>query len=296
MRRRSNSSANTHRPLRPLTTGAFVWAGALAVAAFGLTLASAQPPSEVNRAGQTSAASSASAGAVKAVPATKPLWSELTAEQQQALKPLVSHWTTMNTGQKRKWLALSRNFANMSADDQVTLHSRMIEWAALSNQQRAQARLNFAEVKRVPADERKAKWEQYQALSEDEKRRLAARAPAKPRGAAIPVRPVPAQKLVTVPAVTPAGQHTPRIMLAPPASPAAAPSAAIMVASPPERVPPVVSTPSPSGASGAPAATSALQPIPAEAQVPMPSAAVQVSPPASASNAAGRAVEQATPP
>jgi len=265
MRRRSNSRAKTSRPLRPLTAGAFVWAGALAVAAFGLTLASAQPPSEANKAtaGQAGTMNSATAGA-KAVPATKPLWSELTAEQQQALKPLVPHWTTMNAGQKRKWLALSRNFANMSPDDQVTLHSRMIEWAALSNQQRAQARLNFAEVKRVPADERKAKWEQYQALSEEEKRKLAERAPAKPRGAAIPVRPVSSQKLVPVPTVTPPGQHTPRIVLAPLPTPPAA-SAAVLVTTPLERAPAAVPAMAPAPISVA------SPPVPAEAQVPAPS-------------------------
>lgn len=269
MRRRSNSSANTSRPLRPLTAGAFVWAGALAVAAFSLTLASAQPPSEVNKAGQTGVANSAAAGATKTVPATKPLWSELTAEQQLALKPLVSHWTTMNTGQKRKWLALSRNFATMSTDDQVTLHSRMIEWAALSNQQRAQARLNFAEVKRLPADERKAKWEQYQALSEEEKRKLAERAPAKPRGAAIPVRPVSSQKLVPVPAVTPPGQHTPRIVLAPPPTPPSMP-AAILVTTPLERMPAATST----APTAAPAPANVTSPpVPAEAQVPAPTPA-----------------------
>ncbi|ADU36748.1 DUF3106 domain-containing protein [Variovorax paradoxus] len=269
MRRRSNSSANTPRLLRPLTAGASVWAGALAVAAFSLTLASAQPPSEVNKAGQTGVANSAAAGAIKTVPATKPLWSELTAEQQLALKPLVSHWTTMNTGQKRKWLALSRNFATMSTDDQVTLHSRMIEWAALSNQQRAQARLNFAEVKRLPADERKAKWEQYQALSEEEKRKLAERAPAKPRGAAIPVRPVSSQKLVPVPAVTPPGQHTPRIVLAPP-TPSSMPAAAILVTTPLERMPAATST----APAAAPATANVTSPpVPAEAQVPAPTPA-----------------------
>ncbi|WP_280807829.1 DUF3106 domain-containing protein [Variovorax boronicumulans] len=251
--------------MRPLTAGAFVWAGALAVAAFGLTLASAQPPSEANKAtaGQAGTTNSAAAGA-KAVPATKPLWSELTAEQQQALKPLVQHWTTMYTGQKRKWLALSRNFANMSPDDQVTLHSRMIEWAALSNQQRAQARLNFAEVKRVPADERKAKWEQYLALSEEEKRKLAERAPAKPRGAAIPVRPVSSQKLVPVPTVTPPGQHTPRIVLAPLPTPPAA-SAAVLVTTPLERAPAAAPTMAPAPVNVA------SPPVPAEAQVPAPS-------------------------
>jgi len=286
MRRPSVSRTDTPRPLRPPTSGAVIWAGALAAALFGLTLAGAQTHSEPPLKSAGGPAQAATTSASKTAPATKPYWSELTAEQQQALRPLASHWHALNPGHKRKWLALSRNYANMSADDQTTLHSRMIEWAALSNQQRAQARLNFAEVKRVPADERKAKWEQYQALSEEEKRRLAERAPPKPRGAAIPVRPVPAQKLVTVPAVTPAGQHTPRIMLAPPASPspAAGPAAAIMVASPPERSPSAVSTSSPSDASAA-----ALQPIPAEAQVPMPS-------PAAASNPAGRGAEQSSPP
>jgi hypothetical protein len=287
MRRRSTSSANTPRPTRPLPAGAVVWASALAVAAFGLTLASAQTQPRAEAAKSTSgpaASASAASSSPKAVSTTKPLWSELTAEQQQALKPLSVHWNTLNVGQKKKWLALSRNFSSMSADDRGTLHSRMIEWAALSNQQRTQARLNFAEVKRIPADERKAKWEQYQALSEEEKRKLAERAPAKPRGAAVPVRPVSSQKLVPVPAVTPGGQHTPRILLAPPA-PLAAP-AAVMVASPPERAaaPSLGSTPGSTmpAVSVLPAAPApsnvTLPPVPAEAQVPAPSDAPSSSP------------------
>ncbi|BEP61920.1 hypothetical protein GmRootV213_24740 [Variovorax sp. V213] len=289
MRRTSVSRTDASHPLRPQTSGAVIWAFALAVAVFGLTLASAQTHSPSARPGEPAQAVPVVASSPSAPKATKPYWSELTAEQQQALQPLASHWHTLNAGHKRKWLALSRNYANMSADDRTTLHSRMIEWAALSNQQRAQARLNFAEVKRVPADERKAKWEQYQALSEEEKRRLAERAPPKPRGAAIPVRPVPAQKLVTVPAVTPAGQHTPRIMLAPPPSavPATAPAAAVMVASPPERVPAIVSAPPSSSTSG-----TALQPVPAEAQVLVPPAA----PVPPSSNPAGRTAEQPSPP
>lgn len=263
MRRRPSPSANTSRPLRPLQAGAVAWASALAVAAFGLSAAGAQPRAE-------NAANTAGTSSPKAVSTTKPLWSELTPGQQQALTPLSPHWNTLNAGQKRKWLALSHNYAEMSAEDKTTLHSRMIEWAALSNQQRTQARLNFAEVKRIPADERKAKWEQYQALSEEEKRKLAERAPPKPRGAAIPVRPVSAQKLVPVPAVTPGAQHTPRILLTPPSAPAS-PPATLMVATPPERAPSttpaVVVTP----AAPPPPASVSAPPVPAEAQVPPPS-------------------------
>ncbi|WP_225616677.1 DUF3106 domain-containing protein [Variovorax sp. 38R] len=257
--------------MRPLQAGVVVWAGALAAAAFGLTLAGAQTLPDASKSA-THAAAVHGAASPKAVATTKPLWSDLTAEQQQALKPLITHWNTLNVGQKRKWLALSRNYANMPADDQVTLHSRMIEWAALSNQQRTQARLNFAEVKRVPADERKLKWEQYQALSEEEKRKLAERAPPKPRGAAVPVRPVSSQKLVPVPAVTPPGQHTPRIVPATLPTPVL-PPAAVVVNSPaaPERA----TTPASVIAVPPASAPSSITPppVPAEAQVPAPSAA-----------------------
>ena len=275
MRRRSVLRAKALLPLRPLPAGVVVWAGALAAATFGLTLAGAQTLPDATKSA-THAAAVHGAASPKAVATTKPLWSDLTSEQQQALKPLITHWNTLNVGQKRKWLALSRNYANMPADDQVTLHSRMIEWAALSNQQRAQARLNFAEVKRVPADERRLKWEQYQALSEEEKRKLAESAPPKPRGAALPVRPVSSQKLVPVPAVTPPGQHTPRIVPATLPTPVL-PPAAVAVSSPaaspatPERAPTAAST----VVAPAVSAPSSLTPppVPAEAQVPAPSAA-----------------------
>lgn len=152
---------------------------------------------------------------MSSVASAKPLWKELDIAQQKALQPLAPHWDGLSSGHKRKWLALSRNYKAMPAGEQALLHSRMTEWAALSPQQRTQARFNFAEVKRLPADERQAKWAEYQALSEEEKRRLAERAPARPRGAAVPARPVAAQKLVPVPAVTPKGQHTPRLERAP---------------------------------------------------------------------------------
>ncbi len=154
------------------------------------------------------------------------MWNELSPDQQQSLSPLAPHWNGLHAAQKRKWIALSRNYDSMSPDDQALLHSRMTEWAALSAQDRTRARLNFAEVKRLaPQEERKAKWEAYQALSDEEKRKLAERAGSRPPSAAAPVRPVPAQKLAPVPSVatstssTGSGRpHPPRIQLAPPAA------------------------------------------------------------------------------
>ena len=105
----------------------------------------------------------------------------------------------MDEAQKRKWLALSRNFAALPSAEQAKLHSRMREWVALSPTQRIQARLNFAETKKVQVDNRLAKWEAYQALSPEEKRKLAATAMPRPPGAAPAIKPVSPQKLVVPP-------------------------------------------------------------------------------------------------
>ncbi|VWX63577.1 conserved exported hypothetical protein [Burkholderiales bacterium 8X] len=168
--------------------------------------------SSETKASPSTGASKSEAASSKA--ASRPLWRELSAKQQKALAPLAQLWNGLTEQHKRKWLAVSRNFSEMPEDDQAVLHSRMNEWAGLSVQERAQARHNFAEVKRIPADERKAKWEAYQALSDEQKRELAARSSARPPGATATIQPTPAAKLAPLPAY--AEGHTPRIQLAPP--------------------------------------------------------------------------------
>ena len=101
-------------------------------------------------------------------PESTPTWAELTPAQQQALAPLTGTWSKLSEAHKRKWLALSANYPTMAPPEQARLHSRMAEWAALSPQQRTQARMNFAESQAVPADDKKAKWEAYQALPPEE--------------------------------------------------------------------------------------------------------------------------------
>lgn len=146
---------------------------------------------------------------------TRPLWSELTPPQQQALAPLASAWPTISVAQKRKWVVISQSFGQLPAPEQAKLHSRMTEWVALSPQQRTQARLNFAETQLLAPDDKKAKWEAYQALPPEQKRKLAAGAAsgAKTPATAAAVKPVPSQKLATVPRVGDA--KPPRIAAAP---------------------------------------------------------------------------------
>lgn len=150
----------------------------------------------------------ASAAKPVAALASKPSWAELNALQQQSLKPLAANWNGISEAQKRKWLEISKNYPNLPAADQAVMHSRMNDWVAMSPQQRAAARLNFAKTKELSKeltpDEKKAKWQTYQALSPEEKARLAARGTPKPTGAATAVKPVEPQKL----AVTPKGVPT----------------------------------------------------------------------------------------
>ena len=244
--------SNAPLPLRRLLPGAA--GGACVLLLFALAGVAMVPAgAQVQANGSIQAASGTTA---KPAAVSKPLWRDLSTRQQRALEPLALQWDSLTEPHKRKWLALSRNYAKLSPAEQEVLHSRMTEWATLSNQQRSQARLNFAEVKQVPVDERKAKWEAYQALSEEEKRELAARAKPRP-GAAVSIRPVPAQKLVQLPAATPDAQYTPRIQLAPPTS-MSQPSPAPLPAAGPAVTHVTVPTAGP--------------PITAEAQVPAPSA------------------------
>lgn len=129
---------------------------------------------------------------------TKSAWKDLSASQQQALKPLAGHWSGLSDERRRKWLVISRNYPALPAAEQAKMHSRMTDWVSLSQQQRNQARLNYAETKKLSAEEKTKQWEAYQALSQEEKRKLAAQGSPKPFGASV-TRSVTHQKLAHVP-------------------------------------------------------------------------------------------------
>ena len=122
------------------------------------------PPSDVKEADKKNSA--------KPIAVNKPEWAELTAEQKIALKPLFINWRFLGETSKRKWIALSINFQMMAPAEQIKLHARMNEWVALSQQERTQARLNFAQSKQLPQSHKAATWEAYQALSQEEKAKL----------------------------------------------------------------------------------------------------------------------------
>lgn len=145
-----------------------------------------------------------SAGVVASKGPLDATWQNLKAQQKTALAPLAPHWLQMSVAQKNKWLAMSNNFDNLSAKEQATLHERMVDWASLSPQQRAQARLTFNETKSLGSDEKKNQWEAYQALSTDEKKKLAAQQKTGIQGAATASQAPPPGKVIRLP-----GKSTP---------------------------------------------------------------------------------------
>ena len=165
-------------------------AGALLITASAV--AGAQPLSG----GASAPAATASAAPAAAVPpspsrntvlppfAASPAWVALTPTQRAALKPLEREWGAIDGNRRQKWLEIAGRMPRMSADDQARVQARMIEWAAMTPQQRAQVRLLFQEAKQVAPQNRKESWDAYQALPSDERLRLAARATAETAAAA----------------------------------------------------------------------------------------------------------------
>lgn len=147
----------------------------------------------------TQAQTSTPPAAATAAPSASQNWQQLTPRQKQALAPLGAQWGALTPQQQSKWLAISQNFLQMSVAEQVTMHARMTDWVALSPQQRNLARFNFNTVQNLPKEDKKAKWEAYQALSAEEKRQLSAGAPAPAKSAAPTARPVEPHRWVQTP-------------------------------------------------------------------------------------------------
>lgn len=105
-----------------------------------------------------------------------PAWSALTPAQRQALAPLERDWPGIDAPRKSKWLEVSSRFATMPAEEQQRVQARMAEWARLTPAERGQARWSFLETQQLSREQKQQHWEAYQALPDEERKALAARA------------------------------------------------------------------------------------------------------------------------
>jgi len=125
----------------------------------------------------------------------------LSKRQKQALAPLSDKWDELTPQQKQKWLVLARSFYQLTDPEQIVLHGRMREWASLSPRQRALARFNFNSTMSMSIEDKRAQWEAYQQLSEEEKNKLTSGLKAPSKSAARSTTP-PNKRLVKPPPIS----------------------------------------------------------------------------------------------
>ena len=173
------------------------------------TLLSAEAEAAVANPNSTRPQTTTSAATAALQVESGPGWATLTLAQELALYPLAERWAHISEAQKRRWLTLAVSFPTLSPEEQKKFLDRITDWANLSAQQRNQARLNYAVTNRLARDDKRAQWEAYQALSESERRALAARGAPKPTGAATALRPISSRKLAQVPAAAESNPNRP---------------------------------------------------------------------------------------
>ncbi|EON13534.1 DUF3106 domain-containing protein [Pandoraea sp. SD6-2] len=109
-----------------------------------------------------------------ALPSPGGLWSKLTPSQQEALAPLAQDWNRMNERQRDKWIEIAKRFHTLSPEGRKRLHDRMADWVRLTPEQRKLARESYQNAKTLPPERKAQVWQQYQQLTEEQKKRLAA--------------------------------------------------------------------------------------------------------------------------
>jgi hypothetical protein len=110
-------------------------------------------------------------GSAKAV-----AWAALTVQQQQALDPLKRDWEAIAPTRQQTWLDVAARFGALSQQEQERIQQRMTEWTRMSPEQRNRARVHFQELRQIDTDERRARWEAYQALPAERRKELARQA------------------------------------------------------------------------------------------------------------------------
>jgi len=109
-------------------------------------------------------------------PQARPVWAELTADQQMILAPLKADWESLEPERRRKWIGVAKRYPKMKLEEQERVQRRMQAWAKLSPEQRRQARENYRRIVKAPPEKRdklREAWAEYQALPPAERQNLA---------------------------------------------------------------------------------------------------------------------------
>jgi len=138
--------------------------------------AAAQPPAQPQAEPAKKSTAKPAAKAASSKTSAKPVWAELTAEQQQVLAPLKADSDSLEPERRQKWIAIAKRYPRMKPEEQERVTRRMQAWAKLTPEQRRQARENYKRLAKTPREDHKKdlreKWAEYQALSPQERQSL----------------------------------------------------------------------------------------------------------------------------
>ncbi|VVE62953.1 putative transmembrane protein [Pandoraea anapnoica] len=122
----------------------------------------------------TASQPAATSAPLAALPSPGGAWAKLNAAQQEALAPLAQDWNRMSERQREKWVEIAKRFQTLSPESRKRLHDRMADWVRLTPEQRQLARESYQNAKTLPPERKAQVWQQYQQLTEEQKKRLAA--------------------------------------------------------------------------------------------------------------------------
>lgn len=77
-----------------------------------------------------------------------PSWAELSAKQKEILAPLAGEWDKLEPANRQKWLGVAKRYPKMTPIGKKRVQTRMRKWAALTPEQRAQARKNYRDIRK----------------------------------------------------------------------------------------------------------------------------------------------------
>jgi hypothetical protein len=94
-----------------------------------------------------------------------PSWAELSASQKEILAPLAGEWDKLDTANRQRWLGVAKRYPKMTPIGKKRVQTRMRKWAALTPEQREQARQNYRDMRKHSRNKDKdlsKEWLEYE--------------------------------------------------------------------------------------------------------------------------------------
>jgi hypothetical protein len=149
------------------------WSACRAASLLACVIALTSSASWANTVGAQPAVQGKPATTAKPAPHARPLWTELSPAQQQALAPLAADWDKVDGARKKKWIELTKHYASLTPEQQGRMQERMRDWITLTPDERRVARESYSRTKKLEPDQKSAQWQEYQQLSDEQKKKLA---------------------------------------------------------------------------------------------------------------------------